>query len=191
MTGCSVDICTTCYSFHELKYKRKVEIISGRRKYYVLRGLVLQATVKVTILADGPGTREAYYNTGSRPDSRVPEYPLRTLISCKSVAALVSSKAGRGWKNVVPHPMRQKAIVDLPAHFLPATTAASLTSCNASHSISSQSSIFTIFVLADRFQKQLQYSRRAITVHSKNRVKTDIHVGKFMRAHNRRLYILT
>ena len=136
--------------------------------------IVLLVMVKVVILADCPGTQEAHFYTGSRPDSRVPEYPLRTLISCKSVAAVVSSKASRGWKNVVPHPMRQKATVDLPAHFLPATTAASLTSSNASHSISSQSSIFTIFVLADRFQKQLQYSRRAITVHSKNRVKTDI-----------------
>ena len=67
MIVCSVDICTTCYDFHELKCKRKVEIISGRRKCDVLRGLVLQAMVKVTILAGFPGTR-------------VPEYPLRTLI---------------------------------------------------------------------------------------------------------------
>ena len=60
-----------------------VEIISGRRKCNVLRGLVLQAMVKVTILADladFSGTREAHFNTGSRPDNRVPGYPLRTLV---------------------------------------------------------------------------------------------------------------
>ena len=81
MIVCSVDICTTCYDFHELKCKRKVEIISSRRKCDVLRGLVLQAMVKVTILADFPGTREAHFNTGSRPDSRIPGYPLRTLVN--------------------------------------------------------------------------------------------------------------
>ena len=75
MTVYSVDICTTCYHFQELKCKRKVEIISGRRKCNVLRGLVLQAMVKVAILADFPGTREAHFTTGSRPDSRVSGYP--------------------------------------------------------------------------------------------------------------------
>ena len=43
-------------------------------------GLALQVVAKVVILADCPGTREAIFNTGSRYDSRVPEYPLRTLV---------------------------------------------------------------------------------------------------------------
>ena len=30
---------------------------------------------KIVILADCPGTREAHFNTGSRPDSRIPGYP--------------------------------------------------------------------------------------------------------------------
>ena len=45
----------------------------------MLWGLVLQVVVKVVILADCPGTREAHFNPGSRHDSRVPEYPLRTF----------------------------------------------------------------------------------------------------------------
>ena len=36
---------------------------------------------KIVILADCRGTREAHFNTGSRPDRRVPEYPLRTLVN--------------------------------------------------------------------------------------------------------------
>ena len=75
MTVCSVDIYTTCCHFHELKCKGKVEIISDRQKCYVLRGLALQVMVKVEILADFPGTREAHFNTGSWADSRVPGYP--------------------------------------------------------------------------------------------------------------------
>ena len=88
MTASNVDIYTACCHFHELKCKGKVEIISGRRKCYALRGLILQVMVKVTILADCPGTREVHFNTGSRPNSRVPEYPLRTLVYAMKTSVL-------------------------------------------------------------------------------------------------------
>ena len=55
-----------------IQIKSKIEIISGRQKCCVLRGLVLQVVIKVVILADCPGTREAHFSTGTRPDSRVP-----------------------------------------------------------------------------------------------------------------------
>ena len=71
----SEDIYTAFCHFHELKCKGKVKIVSYRRKCYVLRGLASQVMVKVVILADFPGTREAHFNTGSRPDCRVPGYP--------------------------------------------------------------------------------------------------------------------
>ena len=48
MTVCSDDIYTACCHFHELKCKGKVEIISGWRKCYVLRRLVLHIMVKGT-----------------------------------------------------------------------------------------------------------------------------------------------
>ena len=38
----------------------------------MFRGLVLQVGSKVVIWANFPVTREAHFNTGSRPDSRVP-----------------------------------------------------------------------------------------------------------------------
>ena len=45
MTVCSVDIYTACCHFYELKCKDKVKILSGRRKCYLLQGLVLQVMV--------------------------------------------------------------------------------------------------------------------------------------------------